>query len=288
MARALHSAVVGILLAGAPLAVVAQQGAKEYPDCTRQPSDSDTSAAKGAFQAGQVSFNEADYDRAINYWEDAYRRDCTAHAMLLNLARAYELNGNPRQAVIALDTYLARNPSSPQRDQIGRRVEVLKEKIAALPTATETSTPTETDEPTNTAVPATTATGIPTDQRTAGSRPILPLVVAGAGGAIAIVGAIVYLGATSDYNKAKDDCGGKVTGCTAEVEQRGNDAADRQTLGGVVTGAGLAVAAGGLVWYFLSASEGGAEAGALSKPERAKLSPSITPGYAGVTFAGSF
>ena len=118
MARVLHSSVVGIVLAAAPLVVLAQQGTKEYPDCAHQPSDSDVSAAKGAFQAGQVSFNEADYDRAITYWEDAYRRDCTAHPMLLNLARAYELNGNPRQAVVSLETYLARNPSSPQRDQM--------------------------------------------------------------------------------------------------------------------------------------------------------------------------
>ena len=63
-----------------------------FPPCEGKPSETDVAAAQGAFQAGKVSFDEADYQRAINYWEDAFRRDCTATALLLNLARAYELN----------------------------------------------------------------------------------------------------------------------------------------------------------------------------------------------------
>src|SRR5262245_50497185 len=80
----------------------AEEKTKEYPDCKRKPTEADGSAAKGAFQAGKVSFDEADYSRAIEYWEDAFRRDCTANGLLQNLARAYELNGQKRQAVIAL------------------------------------------------------------------------------------------------------------------------------------------------------------------------------------------
>ena len=104
---------------------MASAQAKPYPECTAEPTEGDVAAAKGAFQAGQASFNEADYARAITYWEDAYRRDCTAHALLLNLARAYELGGDKEQAVEALQTYLARKPESPQKDQINRRIEVL-------------------------------------------------------------------------------------------------------------------------------------------------------------------
>src|SRR5690606_32626924 len=100
------------------------RGAPDYPPCTREPSDTDVTAAKAAFQAGNVAFGEADYPRAILYWRDAYRRDCTAHALLLNLARAEELNGNKRAAVAALETYLARVPTSPERAQIERRIAV--------------------------------------------------------------------------------------------------------------------------------------------------------------------
>jgi tetratricopeptide (TPR) repeat protein len=286
MARALHSGIAGIILAVTPLVVVAQQGTKPYPDCTRQPSDSDTSAAKGAFQAGQVSFNEADYDRAITYWEDAYRRDCTAHAMLLNLARAYELNGNPRQAVVALETYLARNPSSPQRDQIARRVEVLKDKIAALPAVPETSEPVATTEPTGTAAPTTTATA-PPDRTDGGSKPILPLIVVGVGGVVAIVGGVLYLDATSDYNDAKDECGG-TKGCSKAVEEKGDDAVSRQNLSTVIGLGGLAIAAAGLVWYLVSPTDGATESAAPRERKRPDVSPVIGPGFAGLSLGGSF
>lgn len=138
----LCSAVVGVTVAWSPLAAAGESPPAPYPECSRQPTDVEVSAAKGAFQAGQASFNEADYDRAITYWEDAYRRDCTAHALLLNLARAYELNNQEQHAVNSLETYLARNPSSPQRDQIARRIEVLKDKLAKQEaSATPTPTP---------------------------------------------------------------------------------------------------------------------------------------------------
>lgn len=284
MGKVLRSSIVGIVLAATPIVVVAQQGTKEYPECTHQPSDNDISAAKGAFQAGQVSFNEADYERAITYWEDAYRRDCTAHAMLLNLARAYELNGNLRQAVVSLETFVARNPSSPQRDQITRRVEVMKEKIASQPEST--ATPGGTATGTGAPPPTTTATGIPPDQSTAGKKPILPLIVAGAGGAIAIIGGILYMGATSDYNEADDACPDHDV-CPDEITEQGNSAVRRQRVSAAVGIGGLAIAAGGLIWYFLAPAEGGTTAKAPPR-RRTAVAPALEPGYAGVSVSGSF
>ena len=117
-------------LAIAPGVAQAEDAPKPFPPCEKTPTEGDVAGAKGAFQAGQASFEEGDYNRAISYWDDAYRRDCTAHALLLNLARAHELNNQKRHAVVALETYLARQPSSPQRDQIARRIEGLNEKIA--------------------------------------------------------------------------------------------------------------------------------------------------------------
>jgi hypothetical protein len=285
MGRVLRSSFVGIALAVAPLIVVGQQGTREYPECTHQPSENDISAAKGAFQAGQVSFNEADYDRAITYWEDAYRRDCTAHAMLLNLARAYELHGNARQAVVSLETYLARNPSSPQRDQINRRIEVLKEKIAAQPVSTDTAGMPGTGNPGGTPPPATTATGAPPDTGT-GKKPILPLIVAGAGGAIALIGGVLYLGATSDFNEAEDACPTHQN-CPPGVEEDGDSAVRRQRVSAIVGIGGLVIAAGGLVWYFMSPEEPTTGSSAPPAP-RTRVSPTWAPGYAGVSLGGSF
>src|SRR5690606_30218440 len=41
--------------------------ASAYPECTKTPTESEISAAKGAFEAGQVSFHEGDYERAVLY-----------------------------------------------------------------------------------------------------------------------------------------------------------------------------------------------------------------------------
>src|SRR6267142_2506007 len=97
-----------------------------FPPCTTTPTEADRKAAQGAFAAGQGSFNEADYATAITYWRDAYRRDCTAHLLLLNLARAFELKGDRAEAVTALETYLQRKPDAADSDQIRRRIENLK------------------------------------------------------------------------------------------------------------------------------------------------------------------
>src|SRR5882724_283737 len=125
-----------------------------FPPCTTVPTESDRKAAQGAFAAGQGSFNEADYATAITYWRDAYRRDCTAHALLLNLARAYELKPDRPEAVNALETYLLRKPDAPDADQIRRRIDNLKSQMAAsAPPPVVTAAPSPTATATTTFVP---------------------------------------------------------------------------------------------------------------------------------------
>ncbi|HVU05051.1 MAG TPA: hypothetical protein VHE30_25050, partial [Polyangiaceae bacterium] len=158
-----------------PVVARAEEPVRGYPACDKTPTDGDVTAAKGAFQAGNGSFNEADYDRAINYWEDAYRRDCTAHPLLLNLARAYELNGQKRHAVMALKTFLERSPGSSDEGQIKRRVEKLDEQIrmedqaSAQPVQQPVTPP-----PPATAPPPPAAEPAPSG----GKRSLVPLFVA--------------------------------------------------------------------------------------------------------------
>jgi len=224
---------------------------KPYPECTQQTSDPVASGAKAAFQAGEASFNEADYPRAILYWEDAFRRECTATGMLLNLARAYELNNQKRQAVVALETYLQREPNSGEKSQIQRRVEALKKGIEAEPPPQPTAAPTTT-------APSPTPTTQPPEQQTVSaktpSRPIFPLVVAGVGGALFIVGGIAYLGASAEVNDFASRCedpDGR-DGCPEDEIPQANDARKRQSSAAIVTLIGLPIMAGGLVWYFAS------------------------------------
>jgi tetratricopeptide (TPR) repeat protein len=257
-----------------------------YPACHKTPTEGDVAAAKGAFQAGNASFNEADYDRAINYWEDAYRRDCTAHPNLLNLARAYELNGQKLHAVNALETFLARSPGRADDDQIKRRIEKLREQIADEKTAAAPVTdPAPAPPPETQPAPEPPREPPPDVPVRTERRSFVPLLVAGAGGVAAITGTIVYFSARSDYDGADGKCPDH-TNCATNITEAGNAAKSRMKVGGWVVGAGGVVIAGGLVWYFLQKPEV-----TTAKAPRGFVShvtPAFGPGYGGVEFAGRF
>ena len=271
-----------------PALAHAEDEPKPYPECTKAPTDSETAAAKGAYQAGNASFDEADYPRAITYWEDAYRRDCTANLLLKNLARAYELYGQKRQAVVALETYLVREPTSSDKEQIQRRIEVLKKQIAsekAAPPPTGTQPPTTTTTP----PPPPPVNPEPAPDTHAGKRPILPLIVAGAGGVVFIVGIVVYSNGAKDVTKFEGECPNHYCGsgpAAITLQNEANSARSKKIAGGVVAGVGAATLAGGLIWYFLSPRSGGtASAGTLTRPH---VDPAVTPGFAGMALSGAF
>lgn len=274
-------------LALAPALAHAEEAPKPIPPCEKTPTEGDVAGAKGAFQAGQASFEEGDYNRAISYWEDAYRRDCTAHALLLNLARAYELNNQKRHAIVALETYLARQPSSPQRDQIARRIEGLNEKIAA-----EAQNPPPKTGPGETPGQKPDGQPAPTPEPDAGGkRPLTPLIVAGAGGVLTILGGILYLKASGDVSDIEDKCGGRACPPNSPLIEEGNDARSRQTTWGIVTVGGLAVTAGGLVWYFMSKPSGAQPAAAALAPKKRALprvDPVVGRGFTGLAVSGTF
>jgi tetratricopeptide (TPR) repeat protein len=262
---------------------------KPYVECTHEPTETDLTAAKGAFQAGNASFDEADYPRALVYWEDAYRRDCTAHALLLNLARAYELNGNKPQAVVALETYLQRMPASPDRDKILRRVDVLKKQIeaekaaAAAPPAGTPTTPAATP-----AAAAGATAGVkseaPAASGSGGKRRIEPLILAGVGAGVAIVGIVIYGAGKSDLAAVEEKC--PTHNCTSDqLVDEGNSARKRVNTGGVLAVLGLATTGAGLTWYFLQKPQ--PVASAKPSTQRA-LAPVVVPGYYGLSYAGRF
>jgi hypothetical protein len=277
---------LGSALSFAPALAHAEDEPKPYPECTKAPSDAETAAAKGAYQAGNASFDEADYPRAITYWEDAYRRDCTANLLLKNLARAYELYGQKRQAVVALETYLVREPTTGDKDQIQRRIEVLKKQIAAEKAAPP---PTGATPPVAPVVPIAPPPPEPAPTAHTGKRPIAPLIVAGAGGVVLIVGVVVYAGGAKDVNHYESlcpnhNCTGTTTMSAASEQTAANAARNKKIAGGVVTGVGAAVLAGGLIWYFVQ-PRSAETTGTLLKPN---VTPTVTPGFAGLALSGAF
>lgn len=282
---------IGLALTVASAAARAEEPTKTYPECNRVPTESEVNAAKGAYQAGTASFEEADYARAIDYWEDAYRRDCTADALLLNLARAYELYGRKRQAVVALETYLQREPNTPQKDQISRRIEVLKKQIEEAPTAA----PAEPASPQPTTQPQPAPTGDPapaaneTTDTTPGKRSIVPLIVAGGGAAVSLIGLAIYLPASStvsDFEKRCEDPDTR-TGCPTDGLEDANAATGRMDLGTGLMIGGAVVAVGGVVWYFVSPRKPVA-AELRDKPRIARVTPALGPNFAGLALDGTF
>src|SRR4051812_40448052 len=227
----------GLVAVGALTFASSAFGAEQahaYPECTHEASDADLTAAKAAFQAGNVSFNEADYPRAILYWEDAFRRDCSAHPLLLNLARAYELNGQKQQAVTALETFLEREPNSSESAQIQRRIEVLKKQIdteraAAVPATVAPTTGNPAQTPATAPPPAQNTVVLSEHPK---SKSVLPLVVAGVGGAMFIVGGLVFLDASKKVKNFEEICGPKHNQCPEGYDVApANAAANRETAG---------------------------------------------------------
>jgi len=269
-----------------------------YPECTLRPSDNDLTAAKGAFQAGTVSFNEADYARAIMYWEDAYRRDCTATLLLHHLGRAYEGAGNLEQAVIALRTYTERAPDSTERAQVLRRIEAFEQKIAD---EKRQSTPTtEQAQPSPTAVtvkpgqqekvqsPAVSASAAHASK----PFPWAPVALIAAGGVTALVGGLVFLNAHADENNDEKLCGGDRHNCNnpngtpnVYLMQQGNDARTRAQIGTGVFFGGLAIAAAGTIWLILDSKQKPQTALELTPP---KFTPWVGQNSAGFAWQSSF
>jgi hypothetical protein len=302
MGLSLRGFLVAGIISTSSVAAFGESPKTAFPPCTTTATEADRKAAQGAFAAGQGSFNEADYSTAITYWRDAYRRDCSAHALLLNLGRAYELKGDRGEAVNALELYLQRKPDAADADQIRRRIENLKAQSAAAEKPAPAPAPAPALPPAAVAVPApppsvtpsAAAPPPPDAAETGSSRSPVPLFVAGGGGVMAIVGAVVLAGGIKKVGEAEDVCPSHE--CSRDVPanlatdaiEKGNAGRQEQVIGGVLLGVGVAAAGGGLLWYFLSAPSSEAPPKTAFLLRRARATPAIGPGYAGLSLGGSF
>jgi tetratricopeptide (TPR) repeat protein len=288
---------LGTITLGAGHALAADGKPAPFPPCTTTPTPADQKGAKGAFDAGQASYLEADYGTAVTYWRDAYRRDCTAHAMLLNLARAYEAKGDRAEAINALETYLQRKPDDPNADQIQRRIQNLKAQMAAaapppLPPQAAPPPPVAVVQPV--AAPAAPVAPAEPASASSGKRSIGPIIVASAGGVIAVVGAVVMAGGAKKIQDAEATCPSRQCPVVqptdpraaqiAQAKDDGNAGRAEVTKGAVLAGVGIALGVGGLIWYFAmpKASTGTPAA------NKATFTPAVAPGFAGVSFGGTF
>lgn len=271
------------------LVAQAQSAPVEYPVCKTKPTSSERKGAQGAFAAGEASFKEADYATAIVYWHDAYRRDCTAHALLRNLATAYELMGDRPAAIHALETFLERQPKDPESSAILRRIENLKEQLAQMPReAPERPVespilmprPVRVDADAGEAKGPSTPAGSDELSSSAASSSLAPWLVAGGGGAAAIAGTVVFFTGKSKVSEAEELCPSRK--CSSDIADMGNTGRKQQTIGLIVGGVGVAAIAGGVVWgLFFNDAEAGGETST-------GLAPQFGPGFAGLQLASKF
>jgi len=292
-------------LLGVALAVpaLAQSGSvTQYPSCPDPPpklSPAEVEAAHASYKVGVEAYNRGDYQKALDNFREAFRRDCSKVALLNFISRAYEGLGNKPEAIHALEVYLQRNPRAEDAEDIQTRIKNLKAQLGSSGTATATSTVTATATATVTATatetataPTATATAAPTaEMRTHGAA---PWVVVGVGAAAAIAGGVMIGVGQAKLGDATSNCTrDSVTGVLSCPTLPGiNDPAksnatraDWQSQGNTVRGVGIAVAAvgvaaiaGGVIWHVVEPTG----------PRSASLAPVFAPGYAGLSLAGKF
>jgi hypothetical protein len=275
-----------------------------------KPSKQATDEAKTLFGLGNTAFQTSNYTDAIKYWKDAYKRDCSAHLLLKNLGKAYEADAQYAAAVEVYKLYRARGaPKGEELDLIDAKITNLSKKIPATPdtstATTSTGTTTTTSTTTDTA-PTGTVTTAPTGTSTAPTTEskgpgIAPWIVAGAGGAVAITGVILWVSGNSKlstaadkFNSLRDPAGkgcadpgrlkglGDITAECRSLEEDGNSGKSTRTVGMILTGVGVAAAGAGIAWAILgnkNSSSGGDSASLVITPG---------PGLAGLGLSGSF
>jgi hypothetical protein len=239
------------------------------------PSAEETEAAKRAFRDGQTAFSEGDYSHAAELWRWAYERDCTAHALLLNLATAEELLGHPDQAAQALARFDRLVPDS-------LYAAANQKRIARLQRARASSV-----RPRRETAKACPPAPPPVAETDRGGL-TFPLGIALGGATASLLGGAFYVQARYAAASASDSCGGEPGQCSSVGSLlAGERARARAEASGWIAGAGLVTLAGGLVWHFVSDGAPTRETtGGTNEPLR--LSSSVSANRLGLSLSGGF
>jgi hypothetical protein len=291
-ARHLLFAAFAVSVVAVP-ALAQQSGSSGYPaPCpASQVSKSDVDRAHTVFLSGKGFLDEANYDKAISYFKDAYSIDCSVHAILPIIATAYERKGDKQSAVGALQEYLKRVPNAPDHDVVERRIKNLQDQIAqekatataaptgSTPPAATTAAPTATTPPT-----APTATAEPTSTApppAEGGHSVAPWILVGVGGAAVVASVVMFAVGAGDISTAEQTCPNHGQCNDVNAQNTGNTGRTLETVGVIVGPVGIAAIVGGLVWHFRENPGAPSTTGAT-------VTPVVAPGYAGVGLGGRF
>lgn len=248
-----------------------QSMASDFPVCTKKASDADQEIAKQKFIAARQDYEEANYDSAIRRFKGTYELDCSKPELLLIISSAFEKKGDKPSALAALEVYTQRAPKdAPDMPTTLTKIENMKKQLAATPPPTKEPPP-----------------SAPPKEEVVQEHTIWPWITVGVGVAVVAAGVVVHLTAPNyppDCNRDTLQCTRKLGEPEADYDGRRDKAGDVH--GQHITGTALLIGGGvlvvgGLVWHFL-------EPTGPKTSSRRQLAPSVAPGFAGLSYGGTF
>jgi len=205
----------------------------------------DDAAARHHFESGRAYFERAEYDDAVREYEKSYALSLRPK-LLVNISRAHESAGRPKEAADALERWLTVSPADdPMRTDMERRHVRLRAQAAKL---TNTNAPTE--NPSNEAAEPALASGAATPERAA----LAPWLLIGGGGAALASGLVVGLLGRSDISDVED---AKQDTRFSSVQDQVDAGPRKVMIGSVLAGVGTIAAAAGVVWLLLGDDDAG-------------------------------
>ncbi len=214
--------------------------------------------ARGLFDAGREAYGAGEFERALEYFQRAH--ELSGHPELLfNVAQAAERS---RQDAIAIDAYtrfIEAMPDSPSRSVAENRLEFLRRQAATDEPATDATTDTPADEPAVDPVAPPDERSRETSDRAETDAPLLPWILIGGGGALAVTGGVfLVLGESSRASVEDAPQGSRWSDVSGDYDT----AAPFGTIGtiGLITGV-LAAGAGVAVWIASSSAEAETQVG---------------------------
>ncbi|MEM6791881.1 MAG: hypothetical protein AAF715_30460 [Myxococcota bacterium] len=214
----------------------------------------DVAAAKGLHAAAKWYFARERFAEAAEAWTESYRFDCTAHALLRNIAAALERLGDDRGAQHARGQYLARAPEPYATGAVRDYLEG-SENSRALEPSPPMSARARTPAPVPMSEPVSGETSPSTEPPA--TAIYITLV---AGGLSALAGATML---TVGRLQTLGSCPGAAVDCTRTEVREAEQGIALQHAGGVTTTLGVvaALSAGVALWVALDGPDDGEPAG---------------------------
>ncbi|MGA2447744.1 MAG: tetratricopeptide repeat protein [Polyangiaceae bacterium] len=279
----MRSPFAAVIVAGLTISLdVLAQTTTQYSQACDPTSVSRSEAARAhtVFLSGKEYLDESNYEKAIRYFQDSYSIDCSVHGILRALASAYERKGDKAAAVEALQLYLQRASTAPDRDVVERRIKNLREQLERDAEAEKART--ATPPPPHIEVAPRSPSSRPAQQpakQTSGAS-IAPWILSGLGGSVAIAGSVLEAIGATDVSSASSACSTRVH-CAFDVAAEGNRGRTLEQAAAVALPAGVAILVTGILWRILE----GSHAETTTPPSSIVVRPD---GYAGTAVDVAF